>query len=314
MSDSAQPAAGKLFVAVSVATGAVSRTERAPNDSWSKFAPVFTPTRPAERAAQVSALFEKVGFTTASVPPRLFFTRPDGSGGWQPPILLATGMAPADLTSAQQGVDTFALHTAGIGAPSLPNWVSGLPTQTLSQLVPRPRTLTPGGDLLATADTGKMDPADALVGLGTAWPEVCVVTAAGRLFFNQDASSRHLFEDVKALAGDPGSIIQASCSGPHLVAVTSDGVIHHTIREPNGKYTAFENVNAKAGAKLAFTQAAVASFNAGANLHLVATTGEGGLFYSQWHRGVDRPGWSPFEDVKAKAGDPGAVTSVAIAL
>jgi hypothetical protein len=324
MSDSTQPKAGNLFLAVSVSSGAVSSSERTANDSWSKFAPVYTPAVHGERAAQISALFEKtgsattavplVGFTTTTVPPRLFFTSPGAGGARQRPNLLVAGIAPADVSFAQRGVDTFEVHAVGVGAPSLAGWASGLPTYELKEVLAR-RLLEPTGDLLAAADTSRMDPADVIVGLGTAWPQVCVITEAGRLFFDHDASVVNPFEDVPAQAGNPGHIVGASCSGPHVVAVTDDGVIHHTIRGNDGRYTAFENVNALAKTKLKFRQAATASFNNGANLHLVATTPDGGLYYAQWGRHIDRPGWSQFEDVKAKAGnDPGHVTSVAVAV
>jgi hypothetical protein len=324
MSESTPPPAGTLFLAVSIRSGDISRSERGAGGDWSKFAPVYAAAGPGERAAQVSALFEKagatelpvpvVGFTTTAVPPELFFTVQDGKGAWQPKTLLAAGMAPADLSLVQRGTDTFEVRAVGIGAPTLDRWLSGLPTQELKDVLPLGRQLGPGGDLLATADTGKMNPADVIVDLSTAWPEVCLVTETGGLFFDPDASTRNGFEDVKAQAGKlPRRVVSASCSGPHVVALTDDGVIYHTIRGNNGTYTKFEDVNAATKVRFAFTQAATASFNGGADLHLAAITADGDVYYTQWHRGVDRHYWLPFEDVKVKAGnDPGAATSVAV--
>jgi hypothetical protein len=132
--------------------------------------------------------------------------------------------------------------------------------------------------------------------LSSTWVKVAAVVlavfAVAQLARNADATNENT--DVHLLAaggayGDPGPF--------------------HALRPAGGAWTAMSNVGPLAGVpgRIGSIAAAVVG---GELMAVIATSGDGGLFYAVRHADG---GWSRSTDVKATAGDAGPVTSVAAA-
>ena len=124
------------------------------------------------------------------------------------------------------------------------------------------------------------------------------------------------FGDVKGQAGNPGTVVDADVAVVgnsqdyvlHLCAVSADGHLWHTIRKANGTWTAFGDVEGKAGDRGSFV--AIAMTEIVGELHVVGVTSDGKL----WHTIRKEDGtWLPFGDVKGQAGERGRFLRVGIA-
>jgi hypothetical protein len=125
------------------------------------------------------------------------------------------------------------------------------------------------------------------------------------------------FGDVEGQTGDGGSITDVAVrvigAGPngvlHLCAVNSDGQLKHTIRNPNGGWYPFGDVEGQAGERGRFVSVALANVND--ELHLLGVTSDGRLWHTIRHA---NGAWEPFGDVKGQAGNPGTFTRVSASL
>lgn len=123
------------------------------------------------------------------------------------------------------------------------------------------------------------------------------------------------FFDVASQAGDPGAIVQVACTSTakkelFVCVVTEDGRLWLTTRQGTGSWTPFIDVKRRAGNRGYFIDVdCTVHYGIGFKLlHVCGLTDDGKL----WHaiRRADTS-WIPFDDVKAKASDPGAFISVA---
>jgi hypothetical protein len=97
----------------------------------------------------------------------------------------------------------------------------------------------------------------------------------------------------------------------HLVALTSDGKVWHTIREATSTWLPFRNIAVPTGGLPPGVVSAVSAALVTCYLHVVVATSDGTL----WHtiRNCDGT-WTPyFLPIMAGAGNPGQVGSVSIA-
>jgi subtilisin family serine protease len=94
----------------------------------------------------------------------------------------------------------------------------------------------------------------------------------------------------------------------HVAAVNAAGRLWHTMRQAEGSWQPFGDVEAQAGEMGTLTDAAAASI--GPELHLVAVNAQGRL----WHT-IRYPGgaWQPFGDIEGQAGEMGKLTDAAAA-
>jgi hypothetical protein len=91
----------------------------------------------------------------------------------------------------------------------------------------------------------------------------------------------------------------------HLVGVTTDGRLWHTVRNTNGTWTPFGDVEGQAGDRGSFVDVDCA--RVAGSLHVARVTSDGRL----WHT-VRRPNgtWTPFGDVEGQAGERGVFRNV----
>jgi hypothetical protein len=148
-----------------------------------------------------------------------------------------------------------------------------------------------------------------------------VTDAAGGLYFTSRTLAPPIvyppFKDVREEAGDPGFLIEAdlafdaNTSGGLFACATTDlGEIVYTVRPDGGKWAPFADLKSKAGDPGFVLHASAASFSTGGSerrVHVVVVTDTGGLFHT-----IKKPdgSFTPFEDVKALATDPGPVATV----
>jgi hypothetical protein len=126
------------------------------------------------------------------------------------------------------------------------------------------------------------------------------------------------FVDVRLSAGDPGFMTGADIcpSGDawFVCAPVDGGGLVYTTWSLSGKLAPFEDLKAKASDPGAITDVSVSFFNGTYDaaserlVHVLVATEDGGLFHAT--RLPDGT-FSAFDDVKAQAGDPGPVASVA---
>ena len=117
--------------------------------------------------------------------------------------------------------------------------------------------------------------------------------------------------DVASVTSDPGTFTSISTAVDpngtvHVLGVTADGGLWHTLRSSAGVWQPyFGDVRGAASAPGQF--AAVACTTDGEALHVVGCTRDGGV----WHtiRAADTS-WLPFGDVKAQIGDAGPAVAV----
>ncbi len=99
----------------------------------------------------------------------------------------------------------------------------------------------------------------------------------------------------------------------HLLGVTSDGKLWHTIRQSDGTWTPFGDVKAQAGDRGTFVRVGIAVEPAPgpaefiSELHVGGVTSDGKLWHTIRHSDGT---WTPFGDVKAQAGDRGTFVDV----
>jgi hypothetical protein len=154
-----------------------------------------------------------------------------------------------------------------------------------------------------------------------AFVHVCAVDSTGRLSHTIRRFGAWLrFGNVEGQAGDRGRLTHAAAAtvtrdppddaihDVHLCAVNDAGGLWHTVRNDDGSWLRFGDVEAQAGDRGRITRVAIAAI--GGSLHVCATDAAGGL----WHTARRPDGsWLPFDDVKARAGNRGRMTQVAIA-
>jgi Tc toxin complex TcA C-terminal TcB-binding domain/F5/8 type C domain len=168
-----------------------------------------------------------------------------------------------------------------------------------------------GGGGAVGARDGFTDVAAAFVGADL---HLCAITSDGHLWhaiFRSDGSKTP-FIDVELMAGERGTFTRVACAGwqmplgeLHVCAITSDGRLWHTIRQGNGTWLPFVDVETRIGERGTFASVACASVSPG-DLHVCGATREGKL----WHT-VRRPdgSWATVTDVEAVAGEKGAFVS-----
>lgn len=114
--------------------------------------------------------------------------------------------------------------------------------------------------------------------------------------------------DVKGATSDPGMITHtgsANVGGElHVVAVTNDGNLWHTVRYPSS-WQPWGDVKGATSDPGTFVR--VDAGKSGSVLHVVGVTDDGNL----WHTIRYETSWQPWGNVTWAAGDPGNVISVA---
>jgi hypothetical protein len=88
--------------------------------------------------------------------------------------------------------------------------------------------------------------------------------------------------------------------------VSSDGHLWHAIRNSNGGWTPFGDIEGETGDVGLFSQVDIAAD--GDDLQVAGITTEGHL----WHT-IRRKGWTGMGDVEQQAGDKGAFKGVSVA-
>jgi hypothetical protein len=242
---------------------------------------------------------------------------------WTAALSVATGVGLARANRA-----SGAMELLGLGAPETAGWSFGLP---IFWVQASGASAARKGDAAAYLDPGDLDPGDLPSAfdfsgdLGNSWnirPEffLALATESGGIYFaDLPRTGKGKVTSLKTTgAGDPGFVIDVSCTGPEVFVVNDAGKILHASRRPDGTWRAFGDVNAATHSTELFRRIAIfPTIEAGLTLrrlHLLGVTTTGGLFHA--YRSYDAspdPLWSSFEDVKAAAGDPGAVQSVSLA-
>ncbi|MFD6181703.1 M23 family metallopeptidase [Streptomyces goshikiensis] len=144
------------------------------------------------------------------------------------------------------------------------------------------------------------------------WRAQVAVESGGGIFHAVRSADRTWtgFGDVASQGGAiPTGVRGVAESGidgdTHVLAVSNDGKLYHTIRFADRSWGGFGDVNAAAGALTNVTQ--VSSASIGADLH-VAVVADGSVYHTiRYANGT----WAPFGKVAQPAGGP--VTKVAIA-
>ncbi|MCX2947899.1 hypothetical protein [Lentzea sp. NEAU-D7] len=118
------------------------------------------------------------------------------------------------------------------------------------------------------------------------------------------------FGNVEDFAGEIGAITRVAATevggALHVVVLSGENTIHHSIRSPNGSWTALHSVEPFAGDLSGYVDVAAAGFLNG-ELQVAVSMSTGGLLHTL--RRTDG-NWSPWGDVEAFAGNPGAAQSV----
>ncbi|HBL29703.1 MAG TPA: hypothetical protein DD490_22945 [Acidobacteria bacterium] len=233
--------------------------------------------------------------------------------GWTSAVKIASGVA---LARAQKGSSTTAMRLLGLGAPTAPDRAFGLPV-----FFAEPGgTVTRAGDASTYLDPGDLDPDDlpaafdfgGNLDLGRSQPLLVLASEAGGAYVaTLPKSGREKLTDLKSEAGDPGSVIHVACSTEHVCVVSATGKIWHTYQRA-GAWLPFGDVCAATRSTETFRQVAILETTeyggSRRRLHLLGVTAGGGLFHTS--RTLDDspdPLWLPFTNVKAAAGDPGAI-------
>jgi hypothetical protein len=134
--------------------------------------------------------------------------------------------------------------------------------------------------------------------------------------FREPGSWQSFFGNVKAaVTGDPGIVRTLACAADagtslHVVAVTADGVLWHTLRRPDGTWqTFFGNVKAAVAADPGKVVDVGAAADSSGTVHVLVVTTTGDLYHAL--RLSDGSWQQSFADVKADgAGDPGRLVGV----
>jgi hypothetical protein len=316
------PAPNDLFLAVTTRDGNVYTTDRAASSgSWSAFQPVPSLAQPGRKNLAVTATFRRqVCAVNDAVVRQLRYTHENGS--WSAPVRLATGVAPA---CANIGDGSLSLAALALGAPTQPGWSFGLPLFLLKDNEKDVQSL---GDQTAGVNPGVLDPMDTAVALDIAgafndgekkW-HLCLATKSGKAFyaFKDGSPLPTRLEQIPFFAS--GHMRSVSCAlgheGLHVCVATDEGKILHIIRRPDGRWSDVGDVNAATGCSELFKQVAISHYDApglAGSLHVAGVTRTEGLLHAiRTAEETADPPWSPFTDVKAHAGDKGAVTSVDI--
>jgi hypothetical protein len=314
------PVANDLFLAVTTGDGTVYTTDRAAGSgAWSAFQsiPVLTQSGRKNLAVTVTPRRQVCAINNAAVR-QLRYTR--DSGSWSAPVRLATGVAPASINV---GDGSFSLAALAIGPPTQKeDWSFGL---HLFLLASNETTVQNLGDQTAGIAAGDLTPSDLAVALdilGTFNDQekafhLCITTRSGKSFYTyKDGGRPARFELIPFIARGEGRSL--SCApgreGLHICVAMSTGKIHHIIRRADGSWSGVGDVSAATRSSELFQQVAIAHYDApgqGGVLHVAGITRTGGLFHAmRTAEETADPLWSPFIDVKAAAGDKGAVTSV----
>ncbi|MFD3327276.1 S1 family peptidase [Streptomyces sp. NPDC058701] len=119
------------------------------------------------------------------------------------------------------------------------------------------------------------------------------------------------FTDVQSKAGNIGGVRTATVAGinsdTHVVALSNNGRIHHTVRRADGSWSAFGDVGSQAGVLPNVTQ--LSAVSTGSEMQVIAVS-NGKVFHTV--RRADGT-WAPFGDVAAVSSPISGVTSVATA-
>ncbi|WP_344423352.1 trypsin-like serine protease [Streptomyces lavendulocolor] len=120
------------------------------------------------------------------------------------------------------------------------------------------------------------------------------------------------FTDVQTKAGDIGGIRNAATAGingdTHVLAISKDARLFHTVRKADGTWGTFGDVGAVAGRLSNLTQ--VSAVSIGNDLHVVAVA-DGRIFHTIRNTTGH---WTNWGDVAAAVGSPtGPITSVSMA-
>lgn len=315
------PAPNDLFLAVTTRDGNAYTTDRvASSGAWSAFQPIPSLTQAGRKnLALTVTLRRQVCAINDAVIRQLRYTHENG--GWSAAVRLATGGAPA---CANIGDGSFSLAALALGAPTQAGWSFGLPLFLLESDEKTVRSL---GDQIAGLAPGDLDPMDTAIAFDIAgafnnserkW-HLCLATKSGKSFYAyRDGTAPARCEQMPIYAS--GHMRSVSCAlgheGLHVCAATQEGWIVHIIRRPDGTWSDVGNVNTVTRTSELFQQVAIAHYDApglAGALHVAGITRTGGLLHAvRTAEETAEPLWSPFIDVKTKAGDKGPVTSVDI--
>ncbi|MFF4453674.1 CHAP domain-containing protein [Streptomyces goshikiensis] len=144
------------------------------------------------------------------------------------------------------------------------------------------------------------------------WRAQVAVESGGGIFHAVRSADRTWtgFGNAENAAGEvPGGVrgvAEAGIDGAtHVLAVSNEGKLYHSVRFADGNWAGFGDVHTEAGALTNVTQVTAASI--GADLH-VAVVADGSVYHTiRYANGT----WAPFGKVAQPAGGP--VTKVAIA-
>jgi hypothetical protein len=315
------PSDNDLFLGMTAKDGNVYTSIRAAGDgSWAPWSQVPSLTRAGFKNIAVTVTPDQQICALNNAPLRQLRCTTDLTGTTAP-LVVRSGVAPA---SAEAGGGSFSLAALGIGPPKTPPWSFGL---LLSLVHSDHKTVVDAGDVLANLDAGAFDPANHALALDLAGTFDdndrsfhLVLATAGQLYYAfQGPGGRGAFQSVLASNAIPSVSCALGFEGLHVCLTDSAGKLFHTIRRADTTWTEWADLNADIGTSETFAQVAISHHDLTGGtgpsgvLHLVGRTSSGGLLHAmRTAEQTPDPIWSPFEDIVAKAGNKGAVTSVDI--
>jgi hypothetical protein len=334
MTDPKQPLAGTLDIAVATRSGDIHHAVRRPDGTWQAFARVFHPSSALNAAHSVNIALNRLGagiFATTGTRNVLQRFRPNPAGGWFPPQAITGGI---DVDHFAAGAADDGSVIAVVGAPGASRFVSteiDFDTERFTALA-APREAPDLSSIpipyVTSLSVDYVIPSLKATVRDRGEPFQLVMTdvtgglyAVGRLGAPTSppgAPTYPPFIDVRTVAGDPGFLtgvdICPSGRGWFVGATVDGGGLVFTEWLVNGTWTSFADLKAAASDPGAITDLSISyfdgAFSASANalIHVLVATETGGLYHTT--RQSDGT-FSPFTDVKAMAGDPGPIASVA---